>query len=583
MSDWEVVPESDWAVVKPDEAPEPGGPESFLHPKKFKPSPQHRKLKNTGSMEQVRQDLAPIDPNRDTTVSGPALSAIDRSSLGTLGSALRFDRDVLSQNPIARAVDAIPVLGPLIGKRGGETADTALQSMEGYRAAHPTLSRYTDIPGYFAGPAKAVATGLGTAGTRIAQLSPGNPLSFLLPAAGTPAIAQTMQAASEGASPKEALREGAEAGATGAAIATPLALAAHGAGAAGRAIQGSKGAQARRFLTERGVEVSPTSPGRGRVIDEMVTKGSTDADIGRQAEVSAQRGLDMLNEEQKAVKGIAGRRIGRLEGSSEAARLEDVSEVVRNMRSAMEELDTTPQARAALGDLVKSIEAKQGQGFNADTDNYLLSASDLNKLRRQLDRYAKTGTSTDASLSPLKAAAAEVRAMVDEGPFAQANKDYSRVTKDYQESRGLLGINKRPKAPEETEAARNKVKNLITRRGQNTVTAGGQEERLTKFEEKHPDIGEEFSRPEILRKRSDISFHLFPQHGGLIDRVGPQAAAVLHALGGVATGVLPALTLTNLPAIQARLLFGPSLAMQAMEPLMLEQIPRLTAAEREQR
>jgi len=142
-----------------------GGPESFLDPKKFKPSHGRRPFANTGPIEKVRADLHPDLP--EVTATGAAnaagnalMSMADRSSFGLLGQALGLDRDVLSKNPIARAIDESPI-GPYVGKRGGDVADRALRGMEGYRQDAPTVSRYTDIPGYMSGPADTVAEGLG--------------------------------------------------------------------------------------------------------------------------------------------------------------------------------------------------------------------------------------------------------------------------------------------------------------------------------------------------------------------------------------------------------------------------------------
>jgi hypothetical protein len=280
---------------------------------------------------------------------------------------------------------------------------------------------------------------------------------------------------------------------------------------------------------------------------------------------------------------VLGGRIGAVESSGAGAELQDVGDIMMNMREAASELDTSPQARAALNDLITSVEHKQGQGFNPDTDNYMLSASDVNKLRRQLDRYAKTGQSTDASLGPLKSAASETRSMVDEGPFADVNADYARNSKHYQDSRGLLGINKRPRTPEESKTSVNTVRNLIGRNGQQTITAGGQKERLAEFKLRHPDIGSELERPEILRKRADLGFHLFPQHGGLIDRTeAPIASIAAHALLGGATGILPMLAYTNRNAIAGRLLHGPSLELEALMSALGSDVPRLSAGATQQ-
>ncbi len=563
-------------------APEEGGPESFLDPKKFKPSKGQRKFKNTGPIEDVRQQLDPrqiYTPDAGEALAGPALDYMDKGSFGGLGAALRLDRSI-ADNPLARAVSGIPGIGPIIGKRGGETSQRALDSMQGYRQQNPTLSQYTGLPAYLAKPQQAVAEAIGGA---TARLPLGAIQRTIVGGAATSGINSAMQTASEGASPGEIAESLGEGAAGGLAVATPLSVAGRAVGGFGRAVQGSKGAQARRFIEERGggARVGPGTPGRGGKFDEMASLEPSDANIGRQAEESASKGLGMLNEEKKGVLTAVGRRIGNAANTPEAAQLHDVSSVVSNLESSLAEIDTAPQTRAAINDALSAIKSKQGQGFNPDTDNYMLSETDVNKLKRLLDRHAKTGLSTDERFHPLREAANEVRGIVNEGPFAEPNAEYAKESKHYQESRGLLGINKRPKTPEEAQASVSKVKNLITRRGQQTVTAGGQEGRLNEFEARHPDIAEEFIKPELLRKRADIGFHLFPQHGGLIDRTAhPIASVALHGMLGGATGLLPMLAYTNRNAIAARLLYGPALAAQAAEPLLLNQVPLLAAGRR---
>lgn len=161
---------------------EDGGPESFLSPETFRPSPGRKPLANTGPIDKVRRDLDPSRLSAGDSAAAPAMSAMDASSFGLLGKALGFDRDVLSSNPIARAVDESP-LGPYIGKQGGAVADRAMEGMERYRRDEPTLSRYTDMPGYYVGPAKAVAEvvghGLDTLGRAASRTAGGRARAFL--------------------------------------------------------------------------------------------------------------------------------------------------------------------------------------------------------------------------------------------------------------------------------------------------------------------------------------------------------------------------------------------------------------------
>lgn len=575
-------------------APEEGGPESFLHPEKFKPSPIHRKFNNTGPLEEISPSFVNHERIRQAEArthgkgvveraAAPINDLLDKATFGGYSALLRGG-DTLPGIADLRAEEGHPVQQPEIARR-------TVEGIEDYRTTHPTLSMYTGAPAYFMKPTQSVAQG-------VERLIPefSNPL---LRAARATAVSGGTGAAIGGAEAAlrgEGLREGGEdilrggegGLMTGAAIAGPLSLL----GAAARGVANSRGGKARQFLEQHGVEVGPTTAGRGGPMESMATTGRTDADIGQQAEVSAKRSLDMLNEEKRGVLGTLGRRYGSIANKPEAAQLEDVSGIVTKMREAAQELDTHPQARAALQDLIKSVETKQGEGFNPETDNYMLSATDLNKLRRALDRQARTGVSTDEKLSPIKSAANEARGMVAEGPYAQTNADYAKEAKYYQQSRKMLGINERPKTPEETKTAVNTVRHLIERPGQNTVTAGGQAKALADFKERHPNIAEEMSRPEILRKRADISFSLLPKrHGGLIERTGSgigglaTAEGVMHALGsghidlkkaGLAAAL--GLTLQNMPALQARYLYAPAMEALRLEPVMFGNVPLFQAA-----
>ncbi len=554
------------------------GPRSFLHPDKFKPSPQHRKFAaNTGPIEPLLSGLEAEARHHDNTldsdlehVAAPVNSLVDRATFGGYGAAL---------HGATRLNEATGTTGPTLASR-------TLEGIDRYRQEAPTLSRYTDAPAYFAAPAKAIAGGVERLLPQVA-----NPLAraarATLASGGTGALMGGTEAAFNGEGLGEGAADAARAGAagllTGAAVAAPLSLSS----LAARAVIGSRGGQARQFLEGKGVEVGPGTPGRGGPMDTMETRGTSDADIGRQAEVSARKGIDMLNEEQRGVQGALGRRIGSIAESPEGAQLRDVSSLVANAEAALHEFGTNPQAKSAIEDFLATTRAKQGQHFNPDVDSYFLTESDLNAARRDLDTAARTGLSNAAQFHPLREAANEARSMVNEGPFKEANADFSLEARRYQKSRRLLGLAERNQKPEEPDAAVNKVKNLITRRGQNTVTSGGQEDRLRRFENRHPDIAEEFARPEILRKRADISLHLLPQrHGGLIDRTGSAigGAAALEALAHaasaghvdpskVAAAALLGLGTQNINAINARFLYGPAQEALRLERPLFEDVP----------
>lgn len=563
------------AASAPDNEPE----QTFLKPG-YKP-PGHRTFAHNKTADEIKQDLAP-EPMQDAigATAGGAHSAIDRYTLGLYGALLR-----------GGAALHVP------------TTEQAVHDMDMYRAISPTGSMITDAPAYMAeGPvsklselvSKPIDIAMEKGGEALGPLSR-RFLPTVTKAAATSGAVSGLHTASEGASPSEIAQDVGEGVAGGAGLTLPFAAGGSLLGAAGKLVQGSPGGRAREFLTSRGGEVSPGGvklpPG------EYAATGTTDADIGAQAEASAKKGLGMLNEEKKGVLGAVGRKIGRIEESPEGATLHDVSHIVQNMKSSLEELDTSPEARAGIKDMLAAIEKKQGQGFNPDTDPYMLSASDVNKMRRQLDRFAKSGTSNDAGLSPLKGAANDVRSLTAEGPFAEANAEYATNADRYRKSRRMLGITERPKTPEESRTAEATVKNLIGRPGQNSITAGGQTGRLAEFNERHPDIAQEFEKPELLRKKADLNFHLVPKlHGGFMERAadaatfGPLAAEMaMSAMGAghvspthAAAGMLLGTLLRNAPALQGRLLYGPAQETQLLGPMLLPRLPTAAAAGRDE-
>jgi hypothetical protein len=576
-SDYERAIAMGGKPLEDDETPEEAKlRESFLNKDKFHPSPQHRKFRQEAPITNPHAEVEAMSPEGAGIrgAAGALNSAADRYTFGLYGAALR----------------AAGNLDRIVGGSPG-IAEQTLEGIDEYRRNHPVASSITDSPAYLVnGPAQLVARAADRAVVRGISAIPtgeqaiGTLAGRVFRTGATSALTSGAiagaEAAHHGEAPRDIARRAGEAAAIGGVAGGTLGAGASLLGQLGRAVLNSEGGQARRFIEQHGGKV-----GLGGVDlpEGYVTKGTSDADIGAQAEASAKRGLDMLNEEKRGALRGAGNTISRVSNTPEAGAMRDVSDVVANMRAAADDIGTAPQTRAALRDLVQSIESHQPKGFNPETDPYKLSERDINQLKKSLDRAARTGASVDEKLNPLLKAANQTREMVNEGPYADANAEYAKEAKRYQESRKLLGINKNPKTPEESEASATKVKNLITRRGQNTVTAGGQEGRLAEFEARHPDIAEEFAKPEVLRKRADISFHLLPRHGGLLDRMtgGHRGVAAAIGLGtGGLTGAVPALTLTNLPALQARLLYNPALAAQEAEPMFLSEIPLLEAARR---
>lgn len=549
MSDWEVAPDSgsDWAVV--DEEPEEGGPESFLDPKKFKPSPTRRKFNNTGSMEQVRADLAGDKRDVGDLASGPINSAIDRFTLGGLTGALKLDQ-AAADNPVARFVDEHL---PAIGKRGGAVAGRALEDIQRYRQEAPTLSQYTDAPGYMGGGARVFAGAVERVLPRVA-----NPVAqaarATLGAGITGGAAAGAESFARGDDPVEIAREAGRGAAGGTLIGAPASVFSGLLGAGARAVLNSKGAKAREYLSERG--------------QPLTAPDTSDAAIG----AAAQRADEAVKSRLQAYKGevASGPYTEAIDAIPEnlANQAVNVTPIYRELAQAAGD-PANLQVADKLNTLVKML-----------GDRPIMTQQELNGLRQSLSRVAGVGETTSARSAPLRRAYESVKALVDQGPYAEANQRFAGGMRDFGESLDMVGL-RSTTSPDEPIAGNFRVK--AQRAGQNTVTAGGDTESLNieGFKAKHPELANAIDEPEIIRKQGDLGFHLGPQgHGGLIDRLASSlplpAMAAAYAMGhgwkGAAAAALMA-AYENRSPLAGRVLYGPAQNAQIASQALLGDVP----------
>lgn len=441
----------------------------------------------------------------------------------------------------------------------------------------------------------------------------------------------------------EAAKQG---GAFGYAFGLPMAGFASGVGMLSDAVLNSKGGQARRFIEERGGKVGVTTPGKGPVFDAMDVEGNASADIGEQARKSGERveeGLRNYKEEvaskpyrrevarvpeEKAsrqvdvtslydqmieARGDVGlrddiapkldRQIGILEGRRQGALSAEDAGLLKQLREV--QAASQGKAQPRVEKMIADLEAKQG------SDRIFVSEREANELRQKLAELGGVGEKTDAKLSPLKGAYGEAKDIVDrklftatpksgplrpgegresvidveEAPYAKANRTFTAGMKDVDESNRLLDL-KRSKKPGASEANINKLRVKGQRRGENTVTAGSERSRFDAFTEKHPELGLELERPELLRKQADLSFSGgLPQHGNLYERLGHASMplSLLYAAtqghGGKAALAMGALLAArNRVPIAGRLLYPGALEGAAAETAMQRLNPLFQAA-----
>lgn len=541
---------------------EEGGPESFLNPATFKPSPGQRKFKNqTGPIQQVRQRTAEekskyyVPQTAEEAFTVPVYSALDRFTGGLVTGAARAASGVIpTASDIARSVDE-------------------------YRSGYPVLSNVTDAPAYISpesAPARIATTvdrALPTVTTGAGRLA-----KTIIGGGATNAALGALDATSRGATPAQTGDAALHSGAVGTALSTALGIPTSLAGTMARAIINSRGGQARQFLESRGVPVSLTSAGRPGHI--------TDADIGAAAERADQSVKEGLAQYREDVASAPYRNELNKITPAQQNQLVDVTPIFSEMAQAYQHPSTRPEIAAELKRQMDIMTANYtpGSGPIMMTQDY------VNGLRQSLGGAARFD-SNEARFSPIKRGFQAAKDVVDQGPYAEANRVFHEGDQDYQQSLDMLDLRKTKKrgAP-----IGGNLSTKARRLGQNTVTAGADAEKMDvdAFREKHPDLALQLDEPEILRRSADIGFSLRPkQHGGLIERLGSMGAGlaglegVAQALGhghvdpkAVALSTALGLGLQNMPAIQARLLFNPSLGVQALEPLVLSDIPLVSAA-----
>lgn len=616
-------------------APVPAAPVN-LHPRSESASDAELGIDETHdqAVHKLVADMMPPEPKLNP---GALNSLVDRGTFGAFGATLRATGDV----------------------------GHAASGMDKYRAEHPVLSEITDAPAYLAeGPVQAIAKGVDALLPRVA-----NPIAKIartgLSTAATTGLQGGTDAASHGAGLGDSLRAGVRAAGSGLVGGTAMGAGTELLARGGTAVMNSRGGRARKFIEDNGGTVGVTSPGKGQPFDEMVTRGTTDADIGRQSVASAEKGLSMLNPKHAARLAPSGELMSRLDRSpaGEEPRIEGIEPLYSTLNEEVNKVGAPPRTESTLGwaldemdkadagrfrgqpeirkpivtrarstdDPMAALEAVIGrpldraspaeiqQAFKTLRENERLAdaavragkpipervtqeaiapdprslkESELNRIRRGVSERGNVGTSVSGKDAGPREAAAMLRDLVNQGPYAEANREYAKGSFSNQKERRLLGITERRAGPQETNATVEKVANLIGRRNQRTITAGKGIDRLEQFDRRQPEVGREFAKPAMLRAKGDLSFGMLPvSHGGMIDRlasVGGTGAVLNMAASALGHGAISplktmgllgsALTLRNAPAIQGRLLYGPAKGALEGEGDLLKLIPLLNAA-----
>lgn len=545
--------------------PDTGLPEGFVPDEEASSlSPEDQKrlermrggLKNQGQLEQMSQErVTPVSEQIGQTAPGAINSAADRYSMGLYGGGLR----------------ALGSITESLGRTPPEFVTAPLESIDRYRREHPTASQYTDMPGYMSGAPKMLATGIERAIPAVSNPAAQAARAILGSGLTSGTIAGS-ESAIRGDEPMEVAKEAGRGYLGGTMVGAPLSAGALVARGAAGMVLGSKGAKAREYLTSRGQPLTApdTSDAAIGAAAQRTDDAVKDAMVGYKKKVASGPYMEAINEITP----------------EQAGGLMEISPIYHDLSKAAQDPGNL-QVVDKLTALMKMLENRQvtlADGSKA----IFMTEEQLNGLRRSMGGIAGVGETTAAKNAPLRAAYDQVKALVDEGPYAEANRRNTAGMKDLNESLDMVGLDTSTN-PEQPITGNLRV--ASQRQGQNTVTAGADTERLNieAFKAKHPELANTIDAPEILRRQGDIAFHTgAPGHGGFIERIGlhlslPAAAAVAmmgHGWKGAATVPLM-MALQNRNALAGRYLYNPAQSAQAGAQMFLGEVPQLAAPGRE--
>jgi hypothetical protein len=421
-----------------------------------------------------------------------------------------------------------------------EATRAAQATEDQFNAEHPLTANAAAGTGYLlpGGAPVRLAEGI-TAGVRAL-----GPRAIALGLGSRPVVGAATAALDSGAlRAAEDVTQGAPIDASLAKRAGQAALIGGGLGFAGGAIGASgsyltdklSGNPARALIQKYGGEVTAASPGRGGAFEEpLIAQGInksgsvTDAGIGQTARAAAARVRGTLNEEAKALGRQHSQAVEQARGSGQLEGKYDVTDVYENLRKmAQDDVRYPATARAtidreALGPLSQ---------FRDEAGRVTMTADQVNGLRKKLDGLAKFETPTGVVRDPVMAdVAGQLRDVEAQTPFQPINERYAQGASELRQAHRALNVGNRMRTGKADDAAEKTITDLVTRRGQNTVTAGKYETpELAALAARRPSLQLPLDSAALLRARGRMQFVGGGGHGGLIQQLRHPARAVAAA------------------------------------------------------
>lgn len=342
------------------------------------------------------------------------------------------------------------------------------------------------------------------------------------------------------------------------------------------AIRNSAGGKARELIEKYGGKAGLTSSGKGGAFEQEL-KGlpATDEGIGEAAHESGKRIVaktDAIHERDVAEPYRTAK--GPIDAGP-GQRMADVDDVHQALMDVYRSPRLTVPQRESIKAEIDSFEAK----YTGPHGVRVMSEKDLNDYKTMLNGLSKAGQAGERTLPQgmMSGAAKTVRDKVDQGPYAQLNKDYHEGMVEKSQLRQGLGLNAKESSNEMSDV--NRVRNVLARQGQNSVTAGATTSELEGIKQAYPELARDIELPSLLGAKGDLAFRIGnPVHGGLVNRIkhegitglaGYGLGALAGGHGPLATGLTVGTSLAHANAgpLAGRVLYGPARALSLLGTL----------------
>lgn len=380
----------------------------------------------------------------------------------------------------------------------------------------------------------------------------------------------------------------------------------------GNAVINSKGGQARQDIEAVGGNVSPlTSGNQGPFAPggRLAGRETTDRGIGEVSRESAGNILNRIRDTHAAEVAPATAELNRLDRVF-PEEMVDASALANEVQTLARHPRLSDAQRATVAGWERRLQ--NWQVNDPRTGQYVgvyMPAGELNALKGLMQDATNVGALGAASVptNMQRGAPAGAKALVDQTAYGPPNAQAHAAHVNAETQRRLLrlpdaesGGANTPEGLPRSEVER--VTNLLSRQGQNTVTAGGQNtsvpeggagarESLDVLATHFPGHAQDVRLPRALAAKGDLEFRLLPKgdKGGMIERLkaaGP-AVAGLAAGGGTAVAGHPllgallggaGLAAMNSTPIAGRLLYRPALMARGLGQAVTAEAPGMGAA-----